>query len=310
MLRMKDMISEFIYDCEMRKLTKKTIKGYRNHLLYFNKFLAGEDITDFDDVSVLVIKKYITMHNKKGSKATYVNSAIKVLKAFYKWAIYDDYINEADNPMKKIGYQKEGKTLIKTFNDDEVSRMMNVYKGYQYMQIRNKAIMAMLLDTGIRNYELCCLDAAAVKQDYILVWGKGNKERVVPKSAYLSKTLIRYEKARESYFELRTCDSKYYFLSRTGRQLTVEAIERVVRKAGEEANIRNGIRCSPHTCRHFFAQSQLMNGNDLYSISRLLGHSSVVITKRYLQSMEDEDVLEKGIEYSPLMNLNRRKCNA
>jgi len=130
MLRMKDLISEFIYDCEMRKLTKKTIKGYRNHLLYFNKFLAGEDIVDFNDVSVLVIKKYITMHNKKGSKATYVNGAIKVLKSFYKWAIHDDYINEFDNPMKKIGYQKEGRVLIKTFNDDEVSRMMSIYKYY------------------------------------------------------------------------------------------------------------------------------------------------------------------------------------
>ena len=57
MLRMKDLISEFIYDCEMRKLTKKTIKCYRNHLLYFNKFLAGEDIVDFNDVSVLVITR-------------------------------------------------------------------------------------------------------------------------------------------------------------------------------------------------------------------------------------------------------------
>lgn len=66
---------------------------------------------------------------------------------------------------------------------------------------------------------------------------------------------------------------------------------------------RKEIRCSPHTCRHYFAQSQLRNGLDVYSLSRLLGHEDISITKRYLQGMQDENIIEMSIKTSPLMNL-------
>jgi len=73
--------------------------------------------------------------------------------------------------------------------------------------------------------------------------------------------------------------------------------------AGEGVKVRKEIRCSPHTCRHYFAQAQLRNGLDVYSLSRLLGHENINITKRYLQGLKDEEVLELGVKSSPLMNL-------
>lgn len=96
-----------------------------------------------------------------------------------------------------------------------------------------------------------------------------------------------------------------YFLSYRNKLLTTEAVERIVRLCGEKANVNKNIRCSPHTCRHYFAQAQLRNGLDVYSLSRLLGHENVIITKRYLQGLKDKEVLELGMKSSPLMNLKK-----
>lgn len=83
----------------------------------------------------------------------------------------------------------------------------------------------------------------------------------------------------------------------------VETLERIVREAGEQSNIRPEIRVSPHTCRHYYAQSQLKNGCDLYTVSKLLGHSKFETTRRYLQSMQDDDLMKLATKTSPLMCL-------
>ena len=119
---------------------------------------------------------------------------------------------------------------------------------------------------------------------------------------YLEKMLLRYQKCKEAYFRYKNVPDNL-FLSRTGRPLTVEAVERIVRTAGETANVRSEIRCSPHTCRHYFAQSQLRNGMDVYSLSRVMGHNSISITQRYLNSLNDKDIVIKSVNASPLMNI-------
>ena len=92
-------------------------------------------------------------------------------------------------------------------------------------------------------------------------------------------------------------------MSSRNKPLTTEAIQRIVKLAGQGANVRKEIRCSPHTCRHYYAQAQLKNGLDVYSLSRLLGHETVNVTKRYLEGIKDTEVLELGVKSSPLMNL-------
>ena len=103
-----------------------------------------------------------------------------------------------------------------------------------------------------------------LKQDFILVHGKGNKERVVPKSPFLAKVLFKYLNARNSYFQYRVLPPNV-FVSRRAKPLTHEMIERVVKDAGKFAKVSKEVRISPHTCRHTYAQVQLRNGLDLYT---------------------------------------------
>jgi integrase/recombinase XerD len=164
--------------------------------------------------------------------------------------------------------------------------------------------MILLFDTGMRNSELCNLNLTDVRSTYINILGKGKKERHVPITPIINKYMIKYLRVREVYIrdKVNYC-TDFLLLSQKGKKLTVETIERVVLDCGDGCNVRKEIRVSPHTCRHYYAQTQLKNGCDLFTVARLLGHSKIDVTKRYLLSMQDEESLSLGAKTSPLMNL-------
>ena len=181
---------------------------------------------------------------------------------------------------------------------------MTYYSGSRYLDVRNKLIMILLFDTGIRNSELCGLKMSDIQGTHINIIGKGNKQRFVPITPMINKYLIKYLRVREQYIKDKfRYETEYLLLSQKGRKLTIETIERLVLDAGTGVGVHNGVRISPHTCRHFYAQAQLRNGCDLYTLSKLLGHSNINITKIYLQSMDDENFLNMAIRTSPLENL-------
>lgn len=301
-LLLEDAVKEFMFELQVKNYSVRSMKGYRNNLNRFIEYCKQEfEIEELDEVSHMHIKKYFQYLLLKGRSPIYVNTILKNIRSFFKYCYKEEYINR--NIALKVDWQREEKTVIKTFNDDEVLKMLNVYKEKKYVDIRNKCIMAVLFDTGIRNLELCTLGMLDIKETVIYIKGKGRKERVVPISPMLKKILIKYERAREEYIKDSLIREDAYFLSYRGKRMTGEAVERIVKICGEEAKIRKDIRCSPHTCRHYYAQAQLRNGLDVYSLSRLLGHESINITKRYLQGIQDESIIEMSVKTSPLMNL-------
>jgi integrase/recombinase XerD len=183
---LEDSVKEFLFECQIRQYTKKTVKGYRNGLEFFMNYLKQiHHLTDIEQVKEYHLKAFFAYQVKRKRKETYLNGLIKVFRAFWKYLIEEGYVS--DNPMLKVSWMREPKTIIKTFSDAEVKRMLNVYSETDYMSMRNKAIMAMLFDTGIRCFELCSLPTDAIKNNYITIYGKGKKERQVGKSPYLSK---------------------------------------------------------------------------------------------------------------------------
>ena len=194
--------------------------------------------------------------------------------------------------------------MILTFTDEEVIRMVNYYKGTKFLVVRNRLILIILFDTGIRNTELCNIKMADLRENAISIFGKGKKTRYVPITPAIEKWLMKYLTVREKYIKDKSgYREDYLFLSQKGKPLTKATIERVVMNCKVPCGVRKEIRCSPHTCRHYYAQKQLRNGCDVYTVSRLLGHKNITITKRYLQSIQDEDILNMGAKTSPLISL-------
>lgn len=300
-LLLQHLLEEYLLEIQLKNYSIRTLKSVKNNNSLFLRYLESEfKIETLEKLSHVHIKAYIKYKQSLGLKASYINSILRNLSMFFSYLQEEGYI--AENFAKKVRWQKQDKVIIKSFTDKEVFKMINVFSYNTYLEARNKCIVAMLCDTGIRNLELCNIKCVDIKKNAILILGKGYKERLVPISPMLAKIMLRYEQKRKIYTKERYQD-EYYFFSQKGKQLTIETVENVVRKAGLLAHVRNDIRCSPHTCRHYYAQAQLRNGLDVYSVSRLLGHEDISITKRYLQSIQDEDVLKMAVKTSPLMNI-------
>lgn len=225
----EDIIKEFIFDCRMRKLSERTIKSYKNNNLAMMQFIQKEyGIVELEETNHIAIRDYIEFLTKKELAETYINSLMKCFKAYFTYCVREQYIMK--NPMERVYKQKEPITLINAFSDTEVKRMINFHTGTRFLQIRNKLIMILLFDTGIRNSELCGLKLDDIRDTYINILGKGKKVRYVPITSIISKQLIKYLRIRGEYIKNKiNYETEYLLLSQKGRKLTVETIERIIK---------------------------------------------------------------------------------
>ncbi|MEH7418776.1 tyrosine-type recombinase/integrase [Neobacillus drentensis] len=301
---LNDIYKEFLYDLEIKNYSPRTIKGYKNNNKAFITYLKNEfEVAEIEDITTKHIKAYLMNLKSKGLKELYINNIQKCLRSFFRFMVDEGYIAEKRNPILSVKFMKEPKVIIKTFDDQEIKRMVNVYSTSNYLEIRNKLIIMYFVDLEIRNLELCTLTHLDIMDTVIKIHGKGNKERYLYISPLLKKFIIKYERIKHEYFKDKPIIDNNYFLSRNGKALTVGAVEIIVKNAGKKAKVRPSIRCCPHTVRHYYAQKQLRLGLDVYSLSRLLGHESTTITTRYLQSLNDENIVELAKSTSPLSNL-------
>ncbi len=283
------LVQEYLLDCQVRQLAEKTVAQYSKQLRYFTSFIADElGITVLEELKAEHIKKYIRMLQEKGSKPTYINDLIKPIKCACSYAYQEGYTKSVITA--RIQNLKEKKTLIHTFSTDEISRMLKYFNGRDYLSIRNRLILMLFFDTGIRANELITMKPEQIYNGYILIHGKGNKDRVVPIGPVVAKQMLKYNAEKMQRFALKETED-YYFLSKNGKKLTNEGIAKFMKTAAKEVCVNPHVRISPHTCRHTFAQQSLKNGLDLYSLSRLLGHESILITQKYLAGIKDEQIL-------------------
>lgn len=298
-MKIKTAVKDYLIEIEIRKYTPRTLKTYRIKLGIFERFCAEElEIFEVDELTLGVVKQFTQVMMQKGKKGTYINGCLKTIKSFIQYCYDEDY---GGFNTKRGGFKwvKEERPVIQAFSKRDVKLMLDNCRGADYLAIRDTAILTLLFETGIRCLELCMIKRKDIHEDYIVIQGKNHKQRVVPITPVLKKALMRYERVRESYFAFRNIE-EYYFLSNRGRQLTNSGMEHMLKRRGEGIE---GIRVSPHTCRHFFAQQQLKMGVDLYTISRLLGHENINITQIYLNSLKDSDVIKIAKQNSVLMNM-------
>jgi site-specific recombinase XerD len=204
------------------------------------------------------------------------------MNAYFKWAGVD----------LKIGYLKEEQKILATLSADAIRRLMS-YRPRGTNITRAHFAALTILDTGLRASELlgllkedCNLDNLILK-----VIGKGNKHRLVPFSAELRKLLFRYIASKSN--------ERYIFGTKANTKVSVRNLERDFAQLGKKIGI-SGIRFSPHTIRHSFAVSYLRNGGNLEYLRRILGHSSISTTQKYLRSLGVEDLGAVHNSLSPL----------
>ena len=301
-MKMETLVKEFLFECEIREYSKMTVENYKKQLRHFTDFLREEfDLDELEELKPTHVKAFIKHYQLRQCKPSYVNDNLKAVKVLCAYAYKEKYVNHLITA--EIKNVKEPKTLIHTFSREEIKKMISYFNGNNYIDIRNKLILMMLFDTGIRVNELCDMREAQIQDSYFIVYGKGKKERVVPKNPLVSKTLLKYTAAKAKYFQRRRAED-YLFLSKNGKRMNGQAVNKFMKDCAKAVCVRSMVRVSPHTCRHTFAQQQIYNGLDLYSLSRILGHENVAITQRYLESIQDSQIIANAKKTSVLSNLN------
>lgn len=285
---------EYLLEIKVRKYTAKTQRGYRNNLDVWCRF-AEEKGYAVEDFCKPTLKEFIGALD--GRKGTYINSLLRTVKSLLTYCSEQGYTTY--RPKNNWLWVKEEKAVVAAFEPKQIKALLNNCKGNDFLSVRDRAIITMLFETGIRCGELCDLRVEDIHEDYLLIHGKNHKQRIVPITAPLSKAMVKYSRCRESRYRYKSPEPEY-FLSYRGRKLTVAAVEVIMKGYG---NGVEGVRLSPHTCRHTFAQQQVKMGTDLYTISRLLGHENIGITQTYLNSLRDSDIVEMCREKSVLSSL-------
>lgn len=196
---LKELRDEFLYDCECRHLAKGSLRNYRASTRFLLEFLERKQITELEDVRPRHLRDLMKEKQDAGNTPRYINDLLKVWRTWFNYLVEEGYMEERDNPAKKVKPLRQPRTIIDTFTAAEMKRMIQFYDGKDFLEVRNKTIIMLLFDTGMRCNEMILMEPEDIKPDYILVkHGKGGKERVVPKSPALSKQLIKYCALRDA----------------------------------------------------------------------------------------------------------------
>lgn len=297
-MEVKTAIKDYLVDLEIRKYSERTIQSYKLKLRQLANYCEAAGIEGMDEFTMATVKQFTKHLIDKGNKGSYINGILKTTKSFIQYC-FDEGHGGFNTQRQRFKWVKEEKALIRAFTSKDVRFLLNNCKGSSFLEVRDAAILTLFFETGIRCFELCQMRKEDIHEDFIIINGKNNKQRVAPITPIMRKALMRYDRAREEYFKFKSVEP-FYFLSFSGKMLNNGAMDYMIKKRGKGIE---GIRVSPHTCRHFFAQQQLKMGVDIYTISRLLGHENISITQIYLNSLQDKDIIKLAKQQSVLMNL-------
>ena len=228
-----------------------------------------------------------------------INCYLRVIRAFWGWLVSEDIIE--NNPFGKIKVPKPPKKVILHFTGEQLRSLLAVIDEHSPIGFRDQTIILTLLDTGLRVSELTGLklNDTNLNERSLRVRGKGGKERVVPIGATVQRAIARYinryRPAPANQF------AEYLFLTRAGEPLTANRIESIVETCAKKSGMA-GVRCSPHTFRHTFAISYLRNGGDVFSLQRILGHSTLDMVRNYI-NLAQSDLQAAHLRCSPVDNM-------
>jgi len=232
---------------------------------------------------------------KKPASQTTVHDYYRALRTFFNWLKAEGLIPE--NPFSHLKPPKTEKKVIEALTPEEIARLFQCCPGRTPLEARNKAILSILLDCGLRVSELAALAVGDVDMNtgsIVVRHGKGGKQRIVHIGSKAQKALWKYMTI------YRKSESKSLFINRRGEQLDAVGVKILIKRLGESAKVS----VSPHKLRHTFAISYLRAGGDVFSLQYLLGHSTLQMTQRYLQSLNADDAINAHRKFSPLDNLS------
>lgn len=283
-----------------------TLSWYQQSLTTFLNWLieTGRPVT-LGSISENVVREFILYFRERtinGHKLTAqtVNNRVRALRAFFNWLYRKDYTDS--HLLQDLKPPPVPKLMVKTLADEEIAAIFAVLDKSTMTGSRNTAIMALLLDSGLRLSELAGLKVEDVhlEEQYVKVMGKGSKERIVAFGNAASKALLHY------FIHFRGEPAhpgvEHFFLTIDGYPMSGLGIKSMLQRTGKAAGVP---RLHAHLCRHTYATNFLINGGNVLLLKLNLGHSTLVMVDRYVHLATSKAALLSR-NYSPLDKLNIR----
>jgi len=290
-MKLEEALEEYLIELKVKKLSPQTQDSYKGKL---TAFVNSIGVKNLEDVKPIHIKEYILKRQEANVKANSINTELRIISGMFNYFI-DEYEDEEiidSNPCMLKGKMKtrrlkESKKVMKAFSEEDVEELYNLYKGKGYFDVRNKTILMVFAETGIRMTELFTIEMKDVSDNRILIHGKGDKERYVPISSRLKKQLLKYERARKKFMSNEDQKSSAYFVSKHKKKFGKRGLQQVAKDINGTIDIEGCF----HNFRRYFAVKKYLETRDIYRVRDLLGHSDVVVTQRYVNSIDKELVL-------------------
>lgn len=319
-------LDDFMLYCRTNQLRPKTMASYEQTLRLFQRWLKEElQIENVNEVTEPIIRKYLDSIMERGKYSFYaddsgkeknfpsrrrdyrqtvsavtINNYIRNLRVFFNWLERDYTI--AKNPMRKIQQLKVNRRAKEYLSDDDFKKMIATFDKSYFSEYRDYTMIYLMLDTGMRLGECTELLEGDISLHNRKIYlraeiTKGRKDRSVYFSDKTEHIVRRWLQYKDRY-----CDSVYIFPIKNGsHNVTVSGFESNFKRHLQRAGLNENI--SPHCLRNNYAKRCLMNGMDIFTLSRLLGHSSVEVTEKAYLDLTDEDIGKKYQNYSPVSSM-------
>lgn len=278
-------------------LSENTCQAYYND--------AKKLITWADEQGLDILKlNYNDMQNllaqfyEQGIKARSMARSISAWRKFYEWLILEDFLTEDQNPTRLLDLPRIGTKLPIYLTVEQVDTMIEVARSMGGIEaLRNVAIIETLFSCGLRVSELCALkyNDCFFEEGYVRIWGKGNKERIVPISQQAMDAICLLLRHPDRPSPKRGQED-IVFLSSRGKAISRITVFVLIRDLARLAGIKQEV--SPHTLRHSFATALLTGGASLQAIQAMLGHEDISTTEIYAH-LNKQQLREQVERYHP-----------
>ena len=292
---LEEWIGVFLHACHSRNLAVGTIEFYRKKLSCFVQFSSSLAILNISQITADHIRCFLIYLEERKHRPGGVHCYYRSVKTFLRWYEYEVEPVGWRNPMNKVKGPVVPLEPLDPVSIETIQALMNTCHRGSLLDTRDRAVLLVLLDTGMRLAEFLALnkgDLDPIKGTILIRSGKGRKVR----TSYLgekSRHVLRlYLKGRKDY-------NPALWVSRSGERLTETGVRMMLRRRSVNAGVPAP---SPHDFRRAFAIERWRAGVDILTISRLMGHSSLQVLNRYLKQVGED--LERAAKMSSPVDLN------
>lgn len=279
-----------------------TSEAYLRDFDKFTQYLEQQNLDPSpEEVSDQLIGAFIQSLFAIGISARSQARIISGLKAFFKYLLLEDVVKQ--DPTTLIEGPKIGLKLPEVLSIEEIDQLIKAIDLSSKEGERNRAILETLYSCGLRVSELVGLKVSSVlfEEGFILVKGKGNKERLVPIGKAAIRYIQFYQEHQRNHQKVKKEAEDILFLNNRGGALSRVMIYTIIQRLAEKAGIKKKI--SPHTFRHSFATHLVDGGADLRAIQEMLGHESITTTEIYTH-LDRQYLREAIIQFHPRNQMN------